>query len=151
MNRTATMTPEEMDRVLTDHFIAEATHDLKGLLGTLTDDVEHDVVGVADGMHHGREETGRFYKGVFARLTQEGVEPLRRYYGENFLVDEVIYTGEADGSLFGVDGRRGTISIRILHVVEFRDGRMARENTWLDVETARRQLLEADDGARAER
>jgi ketosteroid isomerase-like protein len=126
---------------MADHFAAEATHDLDGLLATLTDDVEHDVVGVADGAHRGRQDTGRFYERVFALISQEGVEPLRRYYGENFLVDEVLYTGDVDGALFGLDGHRGRVSFRLLHIVEFRDGRMARENAWLDVETVRRQLL----------
>ena len=56
-------------------------------------------------------------------------------------MDEVLYTGEADGALFGLDGHRGKVSFRMLHVVEFRGGRMSRENAWLDVETARRQLL----------
>lgn len=139
--RATTMTKDDMDRVMADHFAAEATHDLDGLLATLTDDVEHDVVGVADGAHRGRQDTGRFYERVFALISQEGVEPLRRYYGENFLVDEVLYTGDVDGALFGLDGHRGRVSFRLLHIVEFRDGRMARENAWLDVETVRRQLL----------
>ena len=138
---TTGMTREEMDRVVAEHFAAEATQDLAGLLSTFTDDVDHDVVGVADGAHRGREETGRFYEKVFALLTQEGVEPLRRYYGKNFLVDEVLYTGDADGALFGLDGHWGRVSFRLLHVVEFRDGRMARENVWLDIETIRHQLL----------
>lgn len=142
MSTTATptnvMTPEQMDAVLGAHFAAEAAHDLEGLLATLTPDCEHDVVGFE--VHHGEESIRSFYEQVFALLQQRGVEPLRRYYGENVLVDEVLYTGKADGALFGLDGRRGTVSFRMLHVVEFRDGRMSRENVWLDLDTARRQL-----------
>ena len=70
------------------------------MLDTLTEDAEHDVVGVADGVHHGRDEIGAFYDRVFSLLQREGVTPLRRYYGDDFLVDEVLYTGEADGALF---------------------------------------------------
>ena len=144
MSTTTAMTHEEMDRVLADHFTAEATHDLDGLLATLTIDAEHDVVGVPDGIHHGRDEIRPFYERVFSLLQGEGVEPRRRYYGDNFLVDEVLYTGEADGALFGVEGRRGKVSFRLLHLVEFRDGKMARENAWLDVDSARRQLLHTE-------
>jgi hypothetical protein len=143
MATTTPMTRTQMDQVLADHFAAEAAHDLGGVLDTLTEDAEHDVVGVADGVHHGRDEIGAFYDRVFSLLQREGVTPLRRYYGDDFLVDEVLYTGEADGALFGLDGHHGKVSFRMLHVVEFRDGRMSRENAWLDVETARRQLLAA--------
>jgi hypothetical protein len=57
------------------------------------------------------------------------------------MVDEVLYTGHADGELFGADGHRGQVSFRLLHVIEFRDGRIARENVWLDSQTARQQLV----------
>src|SRR5712691_5770116 len=43
--------------------------------------------------------------------------------GDNFVVDEVLYTGYANGALFGVECRKGTVSFRILHLIEFRDGR----------------------------
>lgn len=145
MPTTTSTTKAQMDQVLADHFGAEAAQDLGGLLATLTDDAEHDVVGVPDGLHHGSHAIADFYQQVFALLRQEGVEPLRRYYGDDFAVDEVIYTGEADGALFGVEGRRGKVSFRMLHIIEFRDGRMSRENVWLDIETARRQLLEGPD------
>jgi ketosteroid isomerase-like protein len=139
-----TMTPDQMDRVIDEHFAAEANHDLEGLLATLTDDAEHDVVGMMADPHHGSDEIRAFYEKVFKALQQEGVQPLRRFYGDNFLVDEVIYSGQADGALFGLEGRSGKVSFRVLHLVEFRDGRMARENVWLDSETARQQLLSGE-------
>jgi ketosteroid isomerase-like protein len=141
--RTA-MTPEQMDRVLDEHFACEAAHDLDGLLGTLTDDAEHDVPGMPAGPIQGHEAIRRFYEGVHSMLTQEDVRPLRRYHGDNFMVDEVLYTGDADGALFGLEGRRGRVSFRLLHVLEFRDGLISRENAWLDFEAARRQLLAGD-------
>jgi hypothetical protein len=139
---TTTMTPEQMNAVIDAHFDAEDAHDIDGLLATLTDDCDHDVVGFEP--HRGSEEIASFYKEVWKFIKQDDVRPLRRYYGENFLVDEVLYTCEAEGAFFGVEGRRGRVSFRMLHVVEFRDGRMSRENVWLDLETARRQLLDGD-------
>jgi hypothetical protein len=41
----AKMTREEMDRILDEHFEFEARDDVDGVLSTLTEDVEHDVVG----------------------------------------------------------------------------------------------------------
>jgi ketosteroid isomerase-like protein len=136
--------PDQMDRVLDEHVAAEESHDLDGLMATLTDDAEHDVVGFAQ--HRGRKDIRAFYEEVFKLLEQKDVQPLRRYYGENFVVDEVIYDGHADGALFGCDGHRGRVSFRMLHVLEFRDGLISRENVWMDIDAARRQLL--DDDAR---
>jgi steroid delta-isomerase-like uncharacterized protein len=131
-----------MDAVVNAHFAAEEAHDMDRLLATLNDDCDHDVVGFEP--HRGHQEIRRFYEKVWELLQQEEVEPLRRYYGENFLVDEVVYTGQADGALFGVEGRRGRVSFRMLHVVELRDGRMSRENVWMDLDAARQQLFSSD-------
>lgn len=136
------MTPDQMDRVIADHFAAEGAHDIEGLLATLTDDAEHDVVGLATEPRRGKESIRDYYEQqVFKVLRAEEVRPLRRYYGEDFMVDEVLYTGDADGKLFGADGHHGQVSFRLLHVIEFRDGRIARENVWLDSQTARQQLV----------
>jgi predicted ester cyclase len=35
--------------------------------------------------------------------------------------------------VFGLDGRTGHVSFRLLHVLEFRDGKISRENVWSDV------------------
>ena len=39
-----TMTREQMDEVVNDHFGFEATDDIDGVMGTLTDDAEHEVI-----------------------------------------------------------------------------------------------------------
>jgi steroid delta-isomerase-like uncharacterized protein len=142
MRTTSTTSPDQMDSVLHEHFAAEEAHDLDGIVATLTEDVEHDVVGF--GENRGREQIRAFYEEVFKLLEQEEVRPLRRYYGEDFMVDEVIYTGQADGALFGSEGHPRRVSFRMLHVVEFRDGLISRENVWMDLDTARRQLLSGD-------
>ncbi|MDX6280358.1 MAG: hypothetical protein QOH03_1429 [Kribbellaceae bacterium] len=124
------MTPQEMDAVLDQHFAGEAAHDLDAVLATLTEDVEHDVVGL--GVVHGRANIGPLYQGMFDQTGDESFEPLRRYHGENFLVDEVMMTQRIDGDMFGVPGNGTVVSFRLLHVCEFRDGLMSRENVWMD-------------------
>ena len=42
---TMTLTPRDMDRAIDEHFGFEARDDIDGVLSTLADDVEHDVVG----------------------------------------------------------------------------------------------------------
>jgi predicted ester cyclase len=41
-------------------------------------------------------------------------------------------TGTVIGSMLGMPGNGRRISFRILHVFEFRDGLISRENVWLD-------------------
>jgi ketosteroid isomerase-like protein len=145
-NAMSTMLPDEMDRVIDEHFACEAAHDLEGVMTTFIDDAELDVVGFPEGPRRGKEQIRGFYEQLYKLLDLEEVRALHRYYGEDFMVDEVICTGHfADGALLGAEGYRGRVSFRLLHVLEFRDGRIARENVWLDSETARQQLL-ADGG-----
>jgi uncharacterized protein len=132
-----------MDRLIADHFGYEAADDVEGVMSTVTDDIEHDVVGFPAGPQRGKEAVRAFYEQLFALLKQEGYEPLRRYYGPDSLVDEVLYTGVIDGRLVGLDGRQGRATWRLLHVLEFRDGKIARENIWQDVDAIRAQLGEA--------
>jgi hypothetical protein len=39
------LTREEMDRFINEHFAYEAQDDVDGVVSTLTEDVEHDIVG----------------------------------------------------------------------------------------------------------
>lgn len=126
-------TPEIMDRVLERHFAAEAAHDLPGVLATLTEDCEHDVVGWPSGVSHGHAQLEPFYQSLFADFQGTGTQPLRRYYGQNLLVDEVLYEAIATGRPFGLEGRNRPVKFRLLHVCEFVGERISRENVWLDV------------------
>ena len=135
-----TMTREQMDRIIEEHFGFEARDDVEGVLNTLTEDVEHDVVGSPGSQITGRDAARRYYQALFRDLKGESIQPVRRLYGENFLVDETIWNGRAVGRPFGVPGEEGPVSFRILHVLEFRDGKISRENVWMDVASVLHQL-----------
>ena len=61
------------------------------------------------------------YELLFRSISGERVEPLRRYYGEGFVVDETLWHGTIeDGAPFLCDGKRGKVSFRLLHVFELR-------------------------------
>ena len=53
------LTREMMDAKLDEHFGYEARDDVEGVLATLTDDVEHDIVGWPLGPSHGPAEAAR--------------------------------------------------------------------------------------------
>jgi hypothetical protein len=123
-----------MDQMVNEHFGYEATDDIDGVLGTLTDDVEHHVIGSGWGPLTGKAAVRPFYEQLFADLKGEGVEPVARWYGDDFLVDETLWTGFVeDGRCFGLPGKSGQVTFRLLHVFEFRDGLISKENVWSDV------------------
>ncbi|MFC3070376.1 nuclear transport factor 2 family protein [Phenylobacterium soli] len=135
------LTPEQMDHKIDEHFAFEAADDVEGVLATLSEDVEHDVVGWPTGPVHGREATRPFYVSLFGDLADGSVKPLRRLYGDNFLVDDSLWTGRATGKPFGLDGRGRPLEFRLLHVVEFNEGGdIKRENVWLDMAAIFQQL-----------
>jgi ketosteroid isomerase-like protein len=127
------MDRDQMDQVLNTHYMYEATDDVEGVLSTLTEDVQHSVAGSPTGPLSGTDAVRPFYVQLFKDLRGEGVEPVARWYGDNFVVDEVIWSGRIeDGRLLGLEGRSGQVNMRLLHVLEFRDGKISRENVWCD-------------------
>lgn len=126
------MTRDEMDAVLDAHFRAEAAKDLDAVLATLTEDAEHDAVGFPVAMLTDHKSIRERYAELFEGLVDDTVEPVRRYHGDGFIVDECVITGRVDGAMLGIPGEGRTVSFRLLHVCEFRDGKMSRENVWMD-------------------
>lgn len=82
------LTRRQMDEKMDEHFGFEAGDNVEGVLATLHTDVEHDIVGFPAGPTYGRESARGFYEALFSDLTNSKFETIRRYYGENFLVDE---------------------------------------------------------------
>ena len=137
---TTTLSREAIDQLIDDHFRREAEGDVEGTLATLTDDVIHDVVGDPAGTLHGPAAVGERYGHLFANVKGERADVLHRLYGDNFVVDDKIWTATVTGDFLGIPGNGRRISMRVLHVFEFRDGRIARENVWLDAGAAIAQL-----------
>ncbi|TGD85832.1 ketosteroid isomerase [Mycolicibacterium sp. CH28] len=129
-----TLTRAQMDRKIDEHFDFEARDDVDGVLATLADDVEHDIVGSPTGPTRGHDGARAFYENLFADLSDGSMETIRRLYGEGFLVDESLWRGRASGTPFGLAGNDRPLEFRLLHVIEFAgDGNIARENVWVDL------------------
>ncbi len=139
-----TLTIAAMDRKLNEHFEFESRDDVQGVLSTLRPDVTHDVVGWPAGPLHGRENVRPFYEALFGDLSDGAATPVKRLYGERFLVDESLWEGKATGRPFGLEGRNRPLKFRVLHVVEFADdGLIQRENVWVDMAAVAQQLPQA--------
>jgi uncharacterized protein len=135
------LTPQQMDQKMDEHFAFEGRDDIDGVLATLTDDVEHDIVGWPFGPSHGREGARKFYETLFLDLADSKVRCVKRLYGPNFMVDESVWSGKAPGKPFGLEGRNRPLEFRLLHVVEFADsGSIRRENVWIDLGSIMQQL-----------
>jgi predicted ester cyclase len=144
------LTREEMDQVINEHFGYEAQDDIDGVVSTLTEDVEHDVVGSPGSQVTGREAARKYYEGLFPNLRGESVQPMRRLYGDDFMIDETLWTGHVTGRVLGAPGGEGRVSFRILHILEFRDGKISRENVWMDIPAIMQQLGQPGERAQKE-
>ncbi|HLI27038.1 MAG TPA: nuclear transport factor 2 family protein [Chloroflexota bacterium] len=137
------MNRQEMDRLIAAHLAAEQAGDPAGCVAVYTDDIEHDIAGAPHGPLHGRTAAQGFYAQLVRDIATEEMVPVRSYYGEDFCVIEHEWRGTVPGTLFGVPGHGRRIAFRMLHVWEFRDGCISRENVWLDQHAIASQLAGA--------
>ena len=137
---TTSLTQDAIDRIIEEHFRQEAEGDVEGTLKTLTHDVVHDVVGDPAGELHGPEAVAGRYGHLFGNVRGERADVKHRLYGDDFVVDDKIWTARVTGEFMGIPGNGRRISIRVLHVFEFRDGLISRENVWIDAGAAIAQL-----------
>lgn len=126
------MRREEMDRLIEEHLAAEIAGDPKACVAAYTDDVIHDVVGMPDAVIHGPEAARERYEWLTKNLSIERMDPNHQWYGEDFCVIEHQLHGTVPGEFAGIPGNNRRVSFRIMHVWEFKDGAMSRENVWLD-------------------
>jgi len=136
--------PAEIDRLIDEHFRYEATDDVDGVVASLAPDAAHHVIPSPVGPIQGHAAARAFYRRLFAALAGESVTPVKRLYGDDFVVDEVIWHGHVtDGSIFLCDGKSGPVSFRMLHVFEFADGLIASEQVWCDLAAIQAQLRDS--------
>lgn len=132
---------QELDRIIDEHFMFEATDNMDGVLAGLADQVEHEVVPSPMGKLGDKSEIRSYYELLFRNIRGERVTPIRRYYGDGFVVDETMWHGQIDdGRPFLCEGKSGRVSFRLLHVFEVRDGKITREQAWCDLAAIQRQL-----------
>lgn len=143
------MQREQMDRLIEQHIAAEIAGDTAGAVAMYTDDVVHDDVGAPTGPLQGPDAARAFYDFLTANFKTERMDVNHAWYGDDFCVLEHECTGTVPGELFGILGNGRRIQFRILHVWEFRDGRMSRENVWLDTTAIVAQLTDPEPVAAA--
>lgn len=135
------MTPEQIDKLINDHFEYEAADNIDAVVAGMTPDAAHHVIPSPAGPISGHAAIRNFYASLFAAIAGEKVTPVRRLYGPDFVVDEVLWEGQVhDGSIFLCDGKSGRVTFRMLHVFEF-DGELVKsEQVWCDLAAIQAQL-----------
>lgn len=129
------MTRDQMDQVIMQHLEFEAKDDVEGVLTTLTDDVVHDVMGLPWGTLSGLEGARKNYEFFFPNMTITGWRDVSRLYGEDHVVFDIECDAEISGEVANRPEKKGTSTFRVLHIFEFRDGKISRENVWADFVT----------------
>ncbi len=95
-------------------------------------------------MLHGRDKIAAFYRTLLADQRIERFEPVRRWHGEDQVVDESVLHCRVLGTPFGLAGHGRAVRIRLLHLFDFADVLISRQSAWLDIAGLQQQL--ADDG-----
>ncbi len=126
------MLQAEMTDLVERHLRAEGDGDVDGAVAVYTDDVEHDVVGWPTGISHGKAAARSFYEHLVANFRTEDEQRSRCFVTDDAVVLDQMMTGTVAGSMLGFAGHDRRITFRVLHVFEFRDGLISRENVWLD-------------------
>jgi hypothetical protein len=123
-----------MDQIVNEHFGYEAADDVDGVLATLAPGATHHLIGSPLGEVTDPTAIRAFYDELFAACAGEDVDPVARWYGDDFLVDESLWTGQVhDARLFGLPGRSGHVTFRILHVFELTGDQIRAERVWVDL------------------
>ncbi len=130
----------EMQSLVQAHLKAEGAGDVEGAVAVYTDDIEHDVVGWPTGPTRGKEAARRFYQHLTANVRAEVETPTHRYCTADAMTLDQQTTAVVTGSFLGLPGNGRRVTFRILHVFEFRDGLISRENVWLDGAAIAQQL-----------
>jgi ketosteroid isomerase-like protein len=136
------LTREQMDEIVNQHFAYEAADDIDGVLSSLTDDADHEVIPSPMGPIKGQAQIRQYYEMLFPCLAGGTVTPVRRLYGPDFVIDETIWHGQlADGHALLLDGKTGDIDLRILHIFNLSDdGKITREQAWGDLARVQQRL-----------
>ena len=140
------MNQQRMKQLIEQHIAAEMAGDTAGAVSVYTDDVEHDMIGSPTGPVHGPAAAQGFYDHLTADLNTERMTPTREQYGEDFCVVEHQATCVVKGTFMGIPGNDRRVSFRMLHVWDFKDDAISREQIWLDGGSIAAQLTAPQQG-----
>lgn len=126
------MERSEMIALVERHLKAEGTGDIDGAVAVYTDDIVHDAVGFPGTPRTGKAAAREFYSFLTVNFRTEDEKPINRYFDGDTMVLEQTMTGTVIGEMMGIPGNGRRVSFGILHVFDFRDELISREQVWID-------------------
>ena len=130
----------KLDQLVDTQLRAVGDSDLETLLTTMTDDIEFDMVGGPAKPVRGKDAVRAHYLHEFANAMQERSIPLRRLYGDGFVIDEMVWEGRITGRVGTLLGNGRRVTQRVLRIFEVRDGLVTRQSVYTDYAALTRQL-----------
>ena len=113
------------------HFHGEATGDIEAAVDLYTEDAvwESPARGL---IFRGKEETAANYRRMFASLRNVEFRQVERFATEDRVVDDSIVTFDliGDGMVNAPLPVGTSVEMRLVHIFEMRDGKIARESAF---------------------
>lgn len=135
------MNTQEKMALIHKHLDAEGAGDIETACSVYAENVEHDAVGFPGAPCFGIEAAKGFYTYLTANVRTTGEKPLHEYVADGgSIVMEAEMSADVIGELLGIPGNGRSITFRILHVFEFNDSLITREQIWLDTGSIVAQL-----------
>ncbi len=127
------------------HLDAEGAGDIETACSVYAEDIEHDAVGFPGSPCFGIDAAKAFYGHLTANIRTTGEKPLRQLEtGDGSVILEAEMSADVIGEFLGIAGNGRNITFRILHVFDFDDALITREQVWLDTGSIVAQLTAPD-------
>ncbi|MGI9051509.1 MAG: nuclear transport factor 2 family protein [Ilumatobacteraceae bacterium] len=127
------MNTDEKLALIHKHLDAEGAGDIETACSVYAEDIEHDAVGFPGSPCFGIDAAKAFYGHLTANVRTTGEKPLHQYETtDGAVVVEAEMSADVIGEFLGIPGNDRNITFRILHVFEFDDSLITREQVWLD-------------------
>lgn len=138
------LTTDEKLTLIHKHLDAEGVGDVETACSVYAENIEHDAVGTPGAPRFGVEAVRAFYEDLTANIRTTGEKTRHQYETDSgAMVIEAEMSADVIGEFMGIPGNDRNISFRILHVFEFDDSLITREQVWLDAGSIVAQLSAA--------
>ena len=127
------MQTDEKLALIHRHLDAEGAGDVETACSVYAEDIEHDAVGFPGAPCFGIDAAKAFYEHLTANIRTTGEKPLHQYETtDGAVIVEAEMSADVHGEFMGIPGIGRNITFRILHVFEYDDSAITREQVWLD-------------------
>ena len=130
----------KLDLLVDAHLQGLRDGDVEALMATTAHDVVYELVGRSPCSVRGQEAVRAHHIQELANSMYERDVPLRRLYGDGFVVDEMVWEGRITGRIGSLVGHGRRVSHRLLRVFEVSDDRITRQSIYLDFASLSEQL-----------